>query len=325
MHAPFLRACLASLTLSLPLTLASPSQAAGAWPERPITLVVPFGAGGITDLTARTVARQLQAELGKPVVVENKPGAGGNIAADIVARAKPDGYTLMVITNGMVAVNPLIHKQLNYDALKDFAYVSMIANTPLALVVPEASPIQDLPALAARARSRPDAVSYASSGQGTSIHQVFALMQQQTSATLMHVPYKSGAEAATALLSGVVDVTAVETVVVGPFIQSGKMRALGVTSAQRMSNLPDVPAARETLGGDFDVGSISGLVAPAATPKDILDKLERTMQAVAQSEGMAQLYAQGSQPMPTGSQVFLERMLQEQKKWRRVFSADAGK
>ncbi|ADP19066.1 extra-cytoplasmic solute receptor family protein 156 [Achromobacter xylosoxidans A8] len=325
MHAPFLRACLASLTLSLPLTLASPSQAVGTWPERPITLIVPFGAGGITDLTARTVARQLQAELGKPVVVENKPGAGGNIAADIVARAKPDGYTLMVITNGMVAVNPLIHKQLNYDALKDFAYVSMIANTPLALVVPEASPIQDLPALVARARSRPDAVSYASSGQGTSIHQVFALMQQQTSATLMHVPYKSGAEAATALLSGVVDVTAVETVVVGPFIQSGKMRALGVTSAQRVSNLPDVPAARETLGGDFDVGSISGLVAPAATPKDILDKLERAMQAVAQSEGMAQLYAQGSQPMPTGSQVFLERMLQEQKKWRRVFSADAGK
>jgi len=325
MHATFLRACLASLTLSLPLTLASPSQAADAWPERPITLVVPFGAGGITDLTARTVARQLQAELGKPVVVENKPGAGGNIAADIVARAKPDGYTLMVITNGMVAVNPLIHKQLNYDALKDFSYVSMIANTPLALVVPEASPVQDLPALVARARSRPDAVSFASSGQGTSIHQVFALMQQQTGATLMHVPYKSGAEAATALLSGVVDVTAVETVVVGPFIQSGKMRALGVTSAGRVSNLPNVPAARETLGGDFDVGSISGLVAPAATPKDILDKLEGAMQAVAQSEGMAQLYAQGSQPMPTGSQVFLDRMRQEQKKWRLVFSADPGK
>ncbi|WP_454696516.1 Bug family tripartite tricarboxylate transporter substrate binding protein [Achromobacter aegrifaciens] len=325
MHAPFLRACLASLTLSLPFTLASPSQAANPWPERPITLVVPFGAGGITDLTARTVARQLQAELGKPVVVENKPGAGGNIAADIVARAKPDGYTLMVITNGMVAVNPLIHKQLNYDALKDFAYVSMIANTPLALVVPEASPIQDLPALVARARSRPDAVSFASSGQGTSIHQVFALMQQQTGATLMHVPYKSGAEAATALLSGVVDVTAVETVVVGPFIQSGKMRALGVTSAQRVSNLLDVPAARETLGGDFDVGSISGLVAPAATPKAILDKLEGAMQAVALSEGMAQLYAQGSQPMPTGSEVFLARMLQEQKKWRLVFSVGAGK
>lgn len=324
MHAPFLRACLAPMALSLSFALAGPSQAA-AWPDRPITLVVPFGAGGITDLTARTVAKQLQAELGKPVVVENKPGAGGNIAADIVARAKPDGYTLMVITNGMVAVNPLIHKQLNYDALKDFAYISMIANTPLALVVPENSQIQDLPALISRARSRPDAISFASSGQGTSIHQVFALMQQQTGATLMHVPYKSGAEAATALLSGVVDVTAVETVVVGPFIQSGKMRALGVTSAQRVPNLPEVPAARESLGADFDVGSISGLVAPAATPQDILARLESAMQAVAQSDGMAQLHAQGSQPMPAGSQLFLERMRQEERKWRQVFSGEPGK
>jgi len=324
MHAPNPRACLASLTLALSFTLSAPALAA-AWPDRPITLVVPFGAGGITDLTARTVGKQLQAELGQPVVVENKPGAGGNIAADIVARAKPDGYTLMVITNGMVAVNPLIHKRLNYDALKDFAYVSMIANTPLALVVPENSQVQDMPALIAPARSRPDAVSFASSGQGTSIHQVFALMQQQTGATLMHVPYKSGAEAATALLSGVVDVTAVETVVAGPFIQSGKMRALGVTSGQRVPNLPDVPAARESLGAEFDVGSISGLVAPAATPQDILDKLERAMHAVAGSQGMAQLYAQGSQPMPPGSQVFLERMRLEQKKWALVFSAEPAK
>lgn len=325
MHAPKLRAGLASLTLSLSFTPSAPALAATAWPDRPITLVVPFGAGGITDLTARTVAKQLQAELGKPVVVENKPGAGGNIAADIVARAKPDGYTLMVITNGIVAVNPLIHKQLNYDALKDFAYISMIANTPLALVVPKNSQIQDFPALIARARSNPNAVSFASSGQGTSIHQVFALMQQQTGAALMHVPYKSGAEAATALLSGVVDVTAVETVVVGPFIQSGKMRALGVTSDQRVPNLPDVPAVRESLGIEFDVGSISGLVAPAATPQDILDRLERAMQAVAKSQGMAQLYAQGSQPMPSDSQVFLERMRMEQKKWRRVFSGEPAK
>lgn len=316
-----LRRCMAAV-----LGVMLPAAAwAGPYPDQPIRLIVPFGAGGVTDTTARVFAEGLTRELGQPVVVENRGGAGGSIAAGAVAKSPADGYTLLVITNGMVAVNPLIHKQLNYDALKDFAYVSMIANTPLALVVPQSSPIQDLPALVARARSRPDAVSFASAGQGTSIHQVFALMQQQTGATLMHVPYKSGAEAATALLSGVVDVTAVETVVVGPFIQSGRMRALGVTSAQRVSNLADVPAAREALGGDFDVGSISGLVAPAATPQSILDKLEQAMQAVAQSEGMAQLHAQGSQPMPAGSQVFLERMRQEQQKWRLVFSAEPGK
>ncbi|ASC65488.1 tripartite tricarboxylate transporter substrate binding protein [Achromobacter denitrificans] len=316
-----LRWCAAALALCL----AGAAQAAQAWPEQPITLVVPFGAGGITDLTARTVARQLQAELGKPVIVENKPGAGGNIAADIVARAKPDGYTLMIITNGMVAVNPLIHRQLGYDAFRDFAYVSMIASTPLVLVVPDSSPVKDLPSLIGRARTRPEAVSFASSGQGTSIHQVFALLQKETGTSLMHVPYKSGAEAATALLSGVVDVTAVETVVVGPFVQSGKMRALGVTSSKPVPNLPEVPVASAGLGAEFDVGSISGLVAPAATPASILAALERAMQVVAQSDGMAQLYAQGSQPMPTGSRVFQERMRQEEAKWRRVFAGDPAK
>lgn len=304
---------------TLAIHLMGPAHAAENWPTRPITLVVPFGAGGITDVTARTVAKLLQEELGQPVVVDNKPGAGGNIAAGSVARAKADGHTLMVMTNGMVAVNPLINKALNHDAIKDFTYISMIANTPLVLVVSEQSPIRDLRSLIALARQQREGVAFASSGLGTSIHQVLASLQQATDTTFLHVPYKSGAEAANALLSDAVQVTAVETVVVGPFVESGKMRPLGVTSSQRVPRLPNIPTAAEQLGAEFDVGSISGVVAPVGTPAAIVKRLEEAMAKVLRSEGMQVLFMQGSQPMPAGAEAFQTRMRKEVAKWKSVF------
>ena len=297
------------------------SFASESWPTRPVTLVVPFGAGGITDVTARTVAKLLQEELGQPVVVDNKPGAGGNIAAGSVARAKADGYTLMVITNGMVAVNPLINKALNHDAIKDFTYISMIANTPLVLVVSERSPIRDLRSLVAQAKQNREGIAFASSGLGTSIHQVLASLQQATDATFLHVPYKSGAEAANALLSDVVQSTAVEAVVVGPFIESGRMRPLGVTSSQRVPRLPNIPTVAEQLGVEFDVGSISGVVVPKGTPAPVAKRLEDAMAKVLRSEGMQPLFMQGSQPMPVGAEAFQDRMRKEIAKWRDVFGA----
>lgn len=295
------------------------SYASDTWPTRPVTLVVPFGAGGITDVTARTVAKLLQEELGQPVIVENRPGAGGNIAAGLVARAKPDGYTLMVITNGMVAVNPLINKELNYNALKDFTYISMIANTPLVLVVSAKSPNRDLRSLIAQARQQRESVSFASSGLGTSIHQVLASLQQATDTTFLHVPHKSGAEAANALLSDAVQSTAVETVVVGPFIEAGRMRPLGVTSSQRVPKFPSIPTIAEQLGKEFDVGSISGLVAPKNTPAPVIKRLEDAMAKALKGEGMQNLFAQGSQPMPVGAEAFQGRMRQEVAKWKDLF------
>ncbi len=303
----------------LAIHLMGPTHAAEHWPTRPITLVVPFGAGGITDVTARTVAKLLQEELGQPVVVDNKPGAGGNIAAGSVARAKADGHTLMVMTNGMVAVNPLINKALNHGAIKDFTYISMIANTPLVLVVSEKSPIRDLRSLVALARQQREGVAFASSGLGTSIHQVLASLQQATDTTFLHVPYKSGAEAANALLSEAVQVTAVETVVVGPFVESGRMRPLGVTSSQRVPRLPNIPTVAEQLGAEFDVGSISGVVAPVGTPPAIVKRLEEAMAKVLGSEGMQVLFMQGSQPMPAGAEAFQTRMRKEVTKWKDVF------
>lgn len=306
---------------TLAINLVGTAHASENWPTRPVTLVVPFGAGGITDVTARTVAKLLQEELGQPVVVDNKPGAGGNIAAGSVARAKADGHTLMVMTNGMVAVNPLINKALSHDAIKDFTYISMIANTPLVLVVSEKSPIRDLRSFVAQARLQREGVAFASSGLGTSIHQVLASLQQATDATFLHVPYKSGAEAANALLSDAVQVTAVETVVVGPFLESGKMRPLGVTSSQRVPRLPNIPTVAEQLGAEFDVGSISGVVAPAGTPVAIVKRLEDAMAKVLRSDGMQVLFTQGSQPLPAGSEAFQTRMRKEVVKWKDVFGA----
>ncbi|MGX6566610.1 Tripartite tricarboxylate transporter receptor protein [Cupriavidus necator] len=296
-------------------------NASETWPSRPLSLVVPFGAGGITDVTARTVAKLLSEELGQPVIVENKPGAGGNIAAGLVARAKPDGYTLMLITNGIVAVNPLINKETSYNALKDFTYISMIANTPLVLAVSEKSPIRDLRSLVAQAKQQQGNLAFASSGLGTSIHQALASLQQSTDTTFLHIPYKSGAEATNALLSDAVQSTAVETVVVGPFIESRKMRALGVTSSQRVPRFPNIPTIAEQLGKDFDVGSISGLVAPSGTPAPIIKRLEEAMAKVLKGDGMKNLFSQGSQPMPVGSEAFKNRMQRETAKWKDVFQS----
>lgn len=296
------------------------ARASSDWPDKPITLIVPFGAGGVTDLTARTVAKVLQQELGQSVIVENRPGAGGSIVAGALARAKPDGYTLMIITNGMIAVNPLIHQSLNYDAFQDFDYVSMIANTPLVLVVPDKSPIGHLRDLLGHALREPDSMAFASSGIGTSIHQVLALLQHQTDTAFMHVPYKSGAEAVTAVLSGTVQVSAVETVVVNSFVESGKMRALGVTSSRRVGGMAGIPTVAELLDVDFDVGSISGLVAPRGTPAERLEKLEKAMERVLRSADMQNLYAQGSQAMEHGAIPFRQKMMEEASKWKAVFA-----
>jgi len=290
------------------------------YPDRSIRLIVPFGAGGITDQTARIVAQELSKQLGQTVVVENRPGAGGAIAAAQVAKAASDGYTLMIITNGMVAVNPLIQGQLSYDPLNDFEYISMIANTPLVFVTSSDSAFKTLGELVKAASKEPGTVSFSSSALGTSIHQAMALLSKSTGASMLHIPYKSGAEAATAVLSGTVAATAVKTVVVGPMITSGKLRALGLTAAQRVPSLPDVPTVKETIGTELEAGSLSGLVAPKGTPSQILAKLEAAIHFAVRSELAAdRIYSQGSQRMPEGSAVYRQKMLQEQEKWRHIF------
>lgn len=312
------------LVAALAISLAGGPAAAG-YPDQPIRLVVPFGAGGVTDTTARVFAEGLSKELGQPVVVENRAGAGGAIAASSVAKSRPDGYTLLVITNGMYAVNPLIYAQLPYDPDKDFDYVAMLANTPTILAVGPDSPHQTLTELVEAAKARPESLSFSTAGEGSDNYQVMRLLEQASGARLLHVPYKSGPESLTAMMSRQTDATAVSAVTAGGFIAANQIRPLAVTSSRRLAQQPQVPTAQEALGQPIEGGSLSGIAAPAGTPEPVLERLNAAIAAVAAGPlAQQKVYAQGSEPVDPGRRVFEQRVREEQAKWRALLKpADA--
>lgn len=314
-----------ALVAALAISLAGGPAAASGYPAQPIRLVVPFGAGGITDTTARVFAEGLSKELGQPVVVENRAGAGGAIAASSVAKSRPDGYTLLVITNGMYAVNPLIYAQLPYDPDKDFDYVAMLANTPTILAVGPDSPHQTLTELVEAAKARPESLSFSTAGEGSDNYQVMRLLEQASGARLLHVPYKSGPESLTAMMSRQTDATAVSAVTAGGFIAANQIRPLAVTSSRRLAQQPQVPTAQEALGRPIEGGSLSGIAAPAGTPEPVLERLNAAIAAVAAGPlAQQKVYAQGSEPVDPGRRVFEQRVREEQAKWRALLKpADA--
>ena len=314
-----------ALVAALAISLAGGPAAASGYPAQPIRLVVPFGAGGVTDTTARVFAEGLSKELGQPVVVENRAGAGGAIAASSVAKSRPDGYTLLVITNGMYAVNPLIYAQLPYDPDKDFDYVAMLANTPTILAVGPDSPHQTLTELVEAAKARPESLSFSTAGEGSDNYQVMRLLEQASGARLLHVPYKSGPESLTAMMSRQTDATAVSAVTAGGFIAANQIRPLAVTSSRRLAQQPQVPTAQEALGRPIEGGSLSGIAAPAGTPEPVLERLNAAIAAVpAGPLAQQKVYAQGSEPVDPGRRVFEQRVREEQAKWRALLKpADA--
>ncbi|WP_025517255.1 Bug family tripartite tricarboxylate transporter substrate binding protein [Bordetella trematum] len=314
-----------ALVAALAISLAGGPAAASGYPAQPIRLVVPFGAGGVTDTTARVFAEGLSKELGQPVVVENRAGAGGAIAASSVAKSRPDGYTLLVITNGMYAVNPLIYAQLPYDPDKDFDYVAMLANTPTILAVGPDSPHQTLTELVEAAKARPESLSFSTAGEGSDNYQVMRLLEQASDARLLHVPYKSGPESLTAMMSRQTDATAVSAVTAGGFIAANQIRPLAVTSSRRLAQQPQVPTAQEALGRPIEGGSLSGIAAPAGTPEPVLERLNAAIAAVAAGPlAQQKVYAQGSEPVDPGRRVFEQRVREEQAKWRALLKpADA--
>ncbi len=314
-----------ALVAALAISLAGGPAAASGYPAQPIRLVVPFGAGGVTDTTARVFAEGLSKELGQPVVVENRAGAGGAIAASSVTKSRPDGYTLLVITNGMYAVNPLIYAQLPYDPNKDFDYVAMLANTPTILAVGPDSPHQTLTELVEAAKARPESLSFSTAGEGSDNYQVMRLLEQASGARLLHVPYKSGPESLTAMMSRQTDATAVSAVTAGGFIAANQIRPLAVTSSRRLAQQPQVPTAQEALGRPIEGGSLSGIAAPAGTPEPVLERLNAAIAAVAAGPlAQQKVYAQGSEPVDPGRRVFEQRVREEQAKWRALLKpADA--
>ncbi|EWM48380.1 tripartite tricarboxylate transporter receptor family protein [Bordetella holmesii 41130] len=239
-------------------------------------IVVGFSAGGTTDVIARIMAKELTEALGQSFVVENKPGGGSNIATDYVARATPDGYTLLFVAVTS-AINQTLYSNVNFDLVKDFAPVALGAKVPNVLVINPQVPVKSVQELVAYAKANPGKLAFASSGSGTSIHMAGELFKQRAGIDVLHVPYKGSAPAVTDLIGGQVQFMFDNMPSSWPHAQSGKLRALAVTTAERSKSAPDLPTMQEAGFDKFDVSSWFGLVAPAGTPKDVIDTLNAAM------------------------------------------------
>lgn len=284
----------AGLLSALGLGLSALPVHAQDYPLRPVKLLVPFGAGTTTDIISRVIAEGLSKPLGQPVVVDNRAGAGGVIGSDLVARGSADGYTIMMGTVGTHAINATLFKKLPYDPLKDFAPVAFAGYTPTLLVVAANSPFHSLKDLITQAGRPGSKVSYASAGNGTSGHLAGELLKARVGGDMVHVPYKEGGLALTDVMGGQVQFMFYHPAAVLPHIKSGKLRALGASSAKRSAAAPDVPTLMEQGVAEFDLVAWFMMYAPAATPAPVLARLrEAAAQAMASPEVAAKLGAQG--------------------------------
>ena len=271
------------------MVVATSSQAQPAWPSRPITLIVPFAAGGNNDVSGRILARKLSDLLGQSVVVENKTGAGGTVGAAAVASAKPDGYTLGFLSSGPVAASVSLMKTLPYDPRKDLQPIARVTTSPSVLVVNAAFPANDLAGFVAHTRQNPGKVNYGTAGPGSSPHLAGALYESMAGVQMVAVPYRGGAPALTDLMSGQIQVLFNPILEVMPHVRSGKLRALAVTTEKRSSLLPEIPAMAERFPG-FEVLTWNGVFSPAGTSAEIVEKLNAAVRkALADPEVVRQL------------------------------------
>jgi tripartite-type tricarboxylate transporter receptor subunit TctC len=270
------------------------------FPTRAVTLVVPFSPGGGTDTGTRNIAQKLTQKWGQPVIVENKPGAAGMIGADYVARAAPDGYTLLVGNLGTQSVNPSLYKKMPYNPDTAFAAVSLIAELPLLLVVNQKSPAKSLGELIALAKANPGSISYSTSGAGGSMHLAAELLASSTGIKLLHVPYKGGGPAIQDLLAGQVDMSIATILELNSHVKAGKLRPLALMGGSRNPALPDVPTVAEATVPGFNATSWMGVVAPAGTPKALIERISRDFQEVVNAPDVREKLA-GLGAVPVGS------------------------
>ncbi len=268
-----------------------------AFPTRPVTLVVPFPPGGGTDTGARIVAQKLAAKWGQQVIVENKGGAAGSIGADLVAKSKPDGYTILMGNIGTQAINPSLYKKLPYDPDKAFAPISLVAELPLAMMVNPQVPAKTAKEFIAYAKSKPGQLSYSSSGAGGAPHLAAEMFKLATGSFIVHVPYRGGGPAVQDLIAGHVQLSFMTVLEASGHIKAGKLRALAVTSARRVSALAEVPTLAEAAVPGFDSISWIGLLAPAGTPREIVEKISAdTREVIAAEDVNARLVELGAIP-----------------------------
>lgn len=296
-----------------------------SWPSKPIRMVVAFPPGGPTDIVSRVIAQRLSEQLGQQVIIDNKPGAGGNIAAELIVNAPADGHTLFYNTSAVV-IGPALYSKVNYDTLKDFAPVALTASVPMVLAVNPNLPARSVKEFLDLARSKPGQLNYSSSGTGTITHLASAMLSSQTGIQTQHVPYKGSAPGLVDLASGQTQfmIDTINTVL--PYVRDGRLRGLAVSSMKRSSVLPELPTLHESGLSGFDASAWQGIMAPAATPNDIVQRLNTEVnKALAHPEVRAKLAAQGADVLGGTSAEYAAHLRSELPRWAKAVKDSGAK
>lgn len=316
----FLAACLAAA-----FAASAPAGAQENWPQRQVNVIVPFSAGGSTDLIARILTQHLQAKFNTSFVVENKGGAGGSIGTGLVAKAANDGYTLLVGTVSSSVINAFLYTKLPFDLEKDFQPVALLATLPNLLIVNPKLPAKTVPELVAYLKANPDKVTFGSSGIGTSSHLSAVMFQGATGTTMTHVPFRSTNEVINSMIGGHIDLAIDSMTTAWPQAKEGIVRPLAVTTPKRSETAPDLPTIGETLQG-FQATAWQGLFAPAGTPRPIADKLSAEVKRILETpEVVAQLKGLGAEPAPSRPDEFANFLKAERVRWQEVVKASGAK
>ena len=311
------------LALALLAAGEAPAQDAGAgYPSRAVRVIVPAAPGGGADIIARLIGQQLGKSLGQTFVVDNRPGASNIIGTEIVAKAQPDGYTLVLGTTGPLAMNPLLYAKLPYDSIKDFAPISNVANSAFVLVVHPALPVKSVAELVTLARAKPGQLAYASWGRGSATHLATELLMTMTRVKLVQVPYKGSGNAMPDMLAGNVQMAFDSMLSSVPYIRAGRLRPLGITALKRSSAIPDVPTLSESGLDGFEAGSWYGFLAPARTSREIVTKLHgEIIKALKLQEVQERLASLGTEPIGSSPAEFATRIRDDLAKWGKVVQA----
>lgn len=322
-------AVVAGLVAALVCTGAAPALAQ-PWPARPIRFVVPYPPGGPLDQVARALAEKLREPLGQPVVVENRPGAGGNIGADLVAKAAPDGYAIVMGAVATHAINPYLYAKMPYDANRDFTPITRVATVPNVLVMnpqtAERLGVHSLGDLIAYARKNPGKLNYASGGNGSAGHLAGELLEAQAGVSMVHIPYGGAAPAQLGLLAGQTDLMFDNLASATPQIRAGKLQAFAVTTPQRSSFFPELPTVAESGLKDFDISTWFGVFAPAGTPRPIVDRLNTEFtRALSAPDIRERLARMGAEPSPMSPETFANFVRAEQAKYERIVKASGAR
>lgn len=319
---PLRRACLrtALALAAAPLLSSAPFSAhADAWPQRPFRLLVPYGPGGSSDVVARAVAVEMSRDLGQQVIVENKGGGQGSIATVEAARARPDGYTLILGHVGTLAVNPTMMPNLSYDPRRDFAPIILLAKLPMVFAVGAKVPAATLPEFVALARAKPGVLNYGSAGNGSAGHLAFEMLKTAAAIDVVHVPYKGTGAQVTDLLAGNIDAAAAGIPGLLPHAQAGKIKIVAVGSAQRLPILPDVPTVAEQGYPGFESSQWFGLLAPAGTPQEAISRLQAAAQRALRTDAVRQRLAHdAAEPSGAGPAEFAAFIDAEERRWSQV-------